>query len=178
MKESSKSQEDLPLIGSKSKGRTHAFKGKTHLEDPRIPHGENHCNFGKSFSISHCNAISVAKTGVTLSDEHRLSISKATTGKKNANYNHDLDREGGSSYRYKVDRLTAINWKLAGNKKPKNGFHLDHKVPVSECFKRGLTPEVCAHICNLQVLTAEENLRKFTSFTIEDLNTLLKESST
>lgn len=41
--------------------------------------------------------------------------------------------------------------------------HVDHKVTLSEGFEAGLTVLDLAHPCNLQILTAEENLIKATS---------------
>lgn len=40
------------------------------------------------------------------------------------------------------------------------GYHLDHRVPIIECFKRGWTPEQAADVSNLQMLTAQDNLSK------------------
>lgn len=39
-------------------------------------------------------------------------------------------------------------------------WHLDHKIPIVECFMRGWTPSEAAHISNLQMLPAAENLKK------------------
>lgn len=39
-------------------------------------------------------------------------------------------------------------------------FHLDHKLPIFEGFKQGLTPEFMARVENLQMLPATENISK------------------
>lgn len=39
-------------------------------------------------------------------------------------------------------------------------YHLDHIVPIIECFKRGWTPERAADISNLQMLHWKDNLTK------------------
>ena len=41
-----------------------------------------------------------------------------------------------------------------------HSYHLDHIVPIIECFKRGWTPEQAAVISNLQMLHWKDNLTK------------------
>ena len=41
-----------------------------------------------------------------------------------------------------------------------NDYHLDHRVPIIWCFKRGIYPELVALCTNLQMLSAEQNLKK------------------
>lgn len=41
-----------------------------------------------------------------------------------------------------------------------HGYHLDHIVPIIECFKRGWSAEKAANISNLQMLYWTENLSK------------------
>lgn len=55
------------------------------------------------------------------------------------------------------------------------GYEVDHKVPVSFCRKMGLTPEECCVDFNLQYLTPEKNLAKFSFVKYEDAVLLMKE---
>jgi hypothetical protein len=48
-------------------------------------------------------------------------------------------------------------------------YHLDHKIPIIECFKAGWTPEQAADLSNLQILKWEENLAKGSSLLAEEL---------
>lgn len=77
------SEEAKRKIGEKSKGRTSVFKGKTSLDDPRIASGANHPNFGKSVNDEVKKKISKTKTGISLSDKHRIAISESLVGEKN-----------------------------------------------------------------------------------------------
>lgn len=40
-----------------------------------------------------------------------------------------------------------------------NGSHIDHIIPVKTCFNEKISPEECADISNLQVITGHENTR-------------------
>lgn len=48
----------------------------------------------------------------------------------------------------------------------KHGFHIDHKLPISVGLLENLTVLDLAHPCNLQVLSANENLSKYTKSSI------------
>lgn len=86
-------------------------------------------------------------------------------------YGINYDLEVMKDYRRKVRGLSEVTYK--NNKhiiNPLNlprglteGYHLDHIIPIIECFKRGWTPEEAAEISNLQMLTAEDNLTKGSS---------------
>lgn len=39
-------------------------------------------------------------------------------------------------------------------------YVLDHKVSIKECFDREVPIEVAAHVCNLQIVSKEYNLKK------------------
>ena len=41
-----------------------------------------------------------------------------------------------------------------------HGYHLDHKMPIIECFKQNFAPEKAAALENLQLLPWNENLSK------------------
>jgi hypothetical protein len=42
-----------------------------------------------------------------------------------------------------------------------NGYQLDHKVSIKEAFENGWTPEQCADVNNLQMLSWKENREKW-----------------
>lgn len=48
----------------------------------------------------------------------------------------------------------------------KNGYHVDHKLPIAVGLRGGLTLLDLAHPCNLQMLTQYENLSKYTKSSI------------
>jgi len=70
-------------------------------------------------------------------------------------------------YQKKVRHLSDRTYKLHQSEINPHGFirgmlqyHLDHKVPIIEGFKRGLPPEELARKENLQMLPAFDNLSK------------------
>ena len=42
----------------------------------------------------------------------------------------------------------------------KNGWQLDHIIPIKECFQRGITPQDAASISNLRMLPWHDNLMR------------------
>lgn len=64
---------------------------------------------------------------------------------------------GLSDFNYKHHRH-VIN--PAGLRRGKKTWHLDHKIPIIECFKRGWPVEQAAVVENLQLLKWNENLSK------------------
>lgn len=46
----------------------------------------------------------------------------------------------------------------------KDGYQLDHKTGVADCFLQGISAEDCSHVSNLQLIKWEENLKKRTHF--------------
>lgn len=88
-------------------------------------------------------------------------------------YGVDYDLDKANDYRRKVRGLSDLNYKR--NKhivNPSNldrghhTHHVDHIVPIIECFKRGWTVEEASNISNLQMLTAEDNLAKGNKYNI------------
>lgn len=58
-----------------------------------------------------------------------------------------------------------------------NTYHLDHKVSILYGFLNGISPEIIAHKCNLEMLYYKDNLQKQAncSLTLEQLNFRIKE---
>ena len=58
----------------------------------------------------------------------------------------------------------------------KNDYNLDHKRSIYDCFYDGLTPEQCANINNLIIISAHENYtkNKKSSITKEELLFLIE----
>lgn len=82
-------------------------------------------------------------------------------------YKRDYDLEKYEDYRLKVRRLSEATYNehyallnpdelLRGKK----DYHLDHIIPIIECFKTGLTPEEASSVNNLQMLYHSANLAK------------------
>jgi hypothetical protein len=61
------------------------------------------------------------------------------------------------TYRDNIDLINPERHpRMLGNR----GWHLDHIIPIVECFKRGWSPEEAAKVENLQLLSALENMTK------------------
>ena len=61
------------------------------------------------------------------------------------------------TYRENIDFINPNKHpRMLGNQ----GWHLDHKTSIVECFKRGWAPEKAAELGNLQMLSAGDNLSK------------------
>jgi hypothetical protein len=80
---------------------------------------------------------------------------------------NNINVEDWEAYSLSVRRLTEITYKKhksiinpLGLKRGVNTYHLDHIVPIVECFKRGWPPEQAADLSNLQMLEAKANLSK------------------
>ena len=58
----------------------------------------------------------------------------------------------------------------------KGGWHIDHRLSITEGFLQGATPEELSHILNLEMLPAKENIKKSTKSTLllQDLRDLIK----
>ena len=66
-------------------------------------------------------------------------------------------------YRKEVDRLTnmqPLHLMKDFDKRDFNKYHIDHIIPVKTCYNKGIKPEECANIKNLQILTRQENTFK------------------
>lgn len=82
-------------------------------------------------------------------------------------YGRDYDLKKFTDYATKVRRMSDKIYKQnvdvinpRGLKRGWRTYHLDHIVPIVECFKRGWSPEKAAALENLQMLTAGDNLSK------------------
>lgn len=80
---------------------------------------------------------------------------------------NNIDVEDWQAYSTAVRKLSEITyrehrWHInpLNLKRGVRTYHLDHKVPIIECFKRGWSPEQAASVNNLQILRAEDNLSK------------------
>jgi len=74
-------------------------------------------------------------------------------------YKHQV--QGKSDLVYKAnEKLLNPTGLVRGLAGIKGAYHLDHKTPIIECFKKGWTPEQASHINNLQMLHWQENLSK------------------
>ncbi len=73
-------------------------------------------------------------------------------------------------YYVKVWFLTELNDLSKLKNHEKRGFkkyHLDHRFPISEGFKKKIPPEVIAHMDNIQFIHFKLNMRKRDSVTEE-----------
>ena len=68
------------------------------------------------------------------------------------------------AYRYLVDRETAVIYRLyrveidpQGLRGKLHGYDLDHILSVKDCYRTGITVQVCAAPENLQIIPAHEN---------------------
>lgn len=72
-------------------------------------------------------------------------------------------------YNEKVRKLTECTFRNEfvddGNLRGKE-YHLDHKLSVRECFENDVPPEMAAHICNLEIISSDDNLKKGSKSTI------------
>ena len=83
-------------------------------------------------------------------------------------YAIDYDLDKANDYRRLVRRMTEQTYKknkhvINPNNLPRGrntGYHLDHVVPIIECFKQGWPAEEAADVSNLQMLEWTENLSK------------------
>lgn len=82
-------------------------------------------------------------------------------------YGVDYDLAAFKDYSKKTRGLSEVTYKnnLAlinpnAVTRGRHEHHVDHIIPIIECFKRGWTPEQAAHISNLQMLHWKENLTK------------------
>jgi len=77
--------------------------------------------------------------------------------------NSDLRRASFLLYEEKVRKLTEKNFKkewIENKHLRGTDYVLDHKVSIKECFEREVPIEIASHICNLQIVSKEYNLRK------------------
>lgn len=91
-------------------------------------------------------------------DEYRQSITKPTTPAYTV-YKNRVHKLSERTYTENIDlinpnRYTRTLFGVEG------GYQLDHKIPIKECFERGITPEEASKIENLRILPWKENLMR------------------
>lgn len=70
---------------------------------------------------------------------------------------------------WKLTREEPLHLLKGFEKRSWKGLHVDHVLSIAEGFKRGLPPETLAHISNLRMLPAKENLGKGTKTVFTNL---------
>jgi hypothetical protein len=83
--------------------------------------------------------------------------------------NKDMERATLLLYSEKVRKLTEKTFKreFVDNRELRgNGWVLDHKLSIKECFLNDVPPEMAAHICNLEMVPTEYNAKKGAKSTI------------
>lgn len=129
------------------------------------------CNH--EWSVPFCNLIKQVKNAKeknlrpacgVCGPQHRMMTALTSYVEKNG-IDYDLDEA--IDYRRKVRGLTEVNYRRHKKvinplnlKRGHHEHHIDHKVPIIECFKQGWTVEQAAAVDNLQMLTAQDNLAK------------------
>jgi hypothetical protein len=66
------------------------------------------------------------------------------------------------TYKLNKEFINPINLKISKNK-----YHLDHKYSISEGYKNNVSPLILSAKENLQIITAQENLRKQTRCSVQ-----------
>lgn len=75
-------------------------------------------------------------------------------------------------YKYKKEISCLENFHLRGNANVTGAYHLDHRYSKFEGFRNNVPVYIIGHICNLEMITARNNLSKSRNCSIE-LNDLL-----
>lgn len=86
------------------------------------------------------------------------------------------DPEKGNYYQ-EVSLLTEENKHLVEGieKRGWSNFHIDHKIPVSVGFTKGIPPSVISHPSNLVMLWWEDNLEKGKGIVVDEDNRWIEE---
>jgi hypothetical protein len=77
--------------------------------------------------------------------------------------NKDIERGKYLVYAETVRKLTEKTFKhnyIENKDKRKEGWHLDHKVSIKECYLNDIPPNIAADALNLQVVPPKYNLQK------------------
>lgn len=72
------------------------------------------------------------------------------------------------NYKKNIQKLNPDN-KIIGSSKNQESFHIDHIVPLSQCFRYGVDVRLAADVSNLQVIPYRLNLKKTDRFNVGDL---------
>ena len=141
---------------------------------------------GIRLSKKHKRAISLSLKGIkrsAFSEEHKRKLSMKTaeamrnpvilakiSGKNNVNWiSRGKMYDDWQVYVLEVRRITEKQplYILKNfNKRGRWKYHLDHKIPISEGFKRKISVKTIGNIKNLQMLWWEDNLQKHTKIVI------------
>lgn len=100
--------------------------------------------------------------------KHRMATAlKGYVAKNGVDYDEATFKQYKRQVHGKSDLVYKANEKLLnpdglvrGLAGKENVHHLDHKIPIIECFKRGWTPEQASALENLQILHWQDNLTK------------------
>jgi len=176
-------------------GLNHYAFGKGFTEEHKKNISKAHT--GKILSDEHKKKLSTANSGpnnplfgTVRSAEVRKKISDTANangshvGKRNGNYNPNFDEDDRyllKRYQGAVMNLSRKNWKHLGYTPPNSirqrvagGVELDHKVPISICFKNNVSIERASSIHNLHLIPWKENVSKGNRVWAEDLLIFLK----
>jgi len=88
-------------------------------------------------------------------------------------------------YKRKVLAMTEKSWRENTDIINPHGhsrgseYHLDHKFSITAGFREGISPEMIAHPCNLEIISATSNKRKGNkcSISLDDLLTMISETN-
>ena len=113
----------------------------------------------------HIKLAATDSAGVT--GYQRMYLKSLTTKVKSGMYVPPSSKSALQRYRSECMKITkSNNLSLIENiDKRKStgalgGYHLDHKVSISFGFKNNVDPKIIGHICNLEMIPWEENLKK------------------
>ena len=87
-------------------------------------------------------------------------------------YRQLVRAESRSTYKKFKNIINPLNLKRGHR-----DYHLDHKVPIKECFIRGISVKVAGSLENLQMLKYDENISKHSRHFCEELAIRLSEYS-
>lgn len=74
-------------------------------------------------------------------------------------YSKIVRKQSEKTYRLHKNTINPLDLKRG-----KTDYHLDHIVPIVECFKRNIPIQIAASLDNLQILSYHDNLSKNTNF--------------
>jgi hypothetical protein len=126
---------------------------------------------GHKFSPKYGNVLKQLR--ITISPPCRVCGANTRVKKAQAAFKAKYGRDPATDYKDWMDynmmvrRLTQANYVANKNilnpeKHPRtvDGWHLDHRVPVSVCFDEGITIERATSLENLEMIQAQANLQK------------------
>lgn len=133
--------------------------------------------FSRSFQVinkqkypeHYCFGCARKRVGLMMDTRNIVKSNQKRTGNNHPRWNPD--KRVFEAYAYKVRRLSEETYRqyrdlINPDSKPRTlcgidgGFQLDHIIPIKVAFERGLQPEDCATLQNLQIVPWEVNRRK------------------